>query len=273
MYRFVLRPRWLASHLLAVALVVVFVNLGFWQLGRHDDKIERNETIATRTGQDPAALRALLDETDDPSALRYRSAVVTGTYVTGHDILVDNRSNDGLPGAWVVTPLRLDDGSLVAVSRGFQGFDSGLIEPPPPPAGEVRVEGTVLNWDDGDCGVRTDDGGTPVGAACLNRSAVESAAGAPVGPVALQRTRSAPADAEVLVPVPLPELDAGPHRSYAAQWFIFAAIGTIGYPLILRRVAKDKAAEAHGVADPDVVGDLDAELADLIAQRDAGSTS
>src|SRR3546814_9032728 len=40
----------------------------------------------------------------------------------------------------------------------------------------------------------------------------------------------------LLVPVPAPPLDAGPHRSYAFQWFAFAAIVAIVYPLILRRV-------------------------------------
>ena len=32
MYRFLARPRWLAFHVLIVVLVVVMVNLGFWQL-------------------------------------------------------------------------------------------------------------------------------------------------------------------------------------------------------------------------------------------------
>ena len=52
-----------------------------------------------------------------------------------------------------------------------------------------------------------------------------------------------------LVPVPLPELESGPHRSYAVQWFIFATIGTIGYPLVLRKVASDKATEPAAVDD------------------------
>ncbi|MGK2930757.1 MAG: SURF1 family protein [Acidimicrobiales bacterium] len=251
MYRFALRPAWLLSHAFAVTLIVLFANLGLWQLDRHDQKVDQNETVANRTVEPAITVRQLLDDLDGQSVedLRYRPVTARGTYEDGADVLIDNRSYDGLPGAWVVTPLRLDDGSLVAVSRGFQGFDSGEIDPPPPPTGVVEVTGTALPWDERSCGIRTDDSGEPVGAACVREEAVEQAVGEPLLPVAIQRSSSAPVDAEVFVAVPLPELDDGPHRSYAVQWFIFATIGLIGYPLILRRVARDKARER--AADPD----------------------
>ena len=241
MHRFAFRPLWLVSHLFAASLVVLFISLGFWQLRRHDDKVERNATIVARSELPPAPVADLVAEEGDAESLRFRPAVVEGEFVPDADLLVDNRSLDGLPGAWVLTPVELADGSIVAVNRGFQGFDSGRIDPPPPPTGDVTVEGTLVPWADRGCGVRTDDAGTPVGAACLRRSAVEERVGRDVLPVVLQLDRSAPADADVLVPVPLPDLDAGPHRSYAVQWFIFATIGLVGYPLVLRRVARDRA--------------------------------
>ncbi len=267
MYRFALRPVWLLSHLFSLALVVAFVSLGFWQLDRHDQKVERNATITDRADQPAAPVDDVLadavrtgddDDENGVGDLRYRNATAVGTYVAGADVLIDNRSNDGLPGAWIVTPLRLEDGTTLAVSRGFQQFDSGVIDPPAPPAGRVEVTGTVLPWDTRNCGIRTDDADTPIGSACLRRDAVEGLLGGPVLPVVVQRVESNPVDADVLVPVPLPELSLGSHRSYAAQWFIFAAIGTIGYPLILRRVAREK---ANGLvpdgnrasADPDAV--------------------
>lgn len=240
MYRFAARPVWILSHLFALSLVVLFVNLGLWQLSRHDEKVERNATIEARVDLPVEPVGALLAGGDDPEELRYRSASASGSYVPESEVLVDNRSNEGLPGAWVLTPLRLDDGGLLVVSRGFQGFDSGVIDPVAAPSGAVQVVGTLVPWDTRDCGVRTDDTGAVAGAACLKQSAVEAAVGEPVLPVVLQQSGSRPADAEVLVPVPLPELDEGPHRSYAVQWFIFATIGAVGYPLILRRVARDR---------------------------------
>lgn len=259
MYRFALRPAWLLSHLFALGLVATFVALGFWQLSRHDERADRNATVEARSELPPAPVGTLVAGADDPEELRYRHATAEGRYVEGADVLIDNRSHEGLPGAWVVTPMRLADGTVLAVSRGFQGFDDGRIDPPPPPGGTVVVEGTVLPWDDRDCGVREDDAGVPVGAACLKRSAVEEAVGETVAPVVVQRRSSNPPDADVLVPVPPPELDAGPHRSYAVQWFIFATIGAVGYPLILRRVARDR---ARGSA-------LDIETVEVVSsQRD-----
>lgn len=237
MYRFALRPLWILSHLFALACVVAFVSLGLWQLDRHDQRAERNATIEARADLPAVPIAdALREAVDDREALRFRTVAASGTY-GGGDLLVDNRSKDGLPGAWVLTPLVLDDGTTLVVNRGFQFNDGGRVDPEPPPDGPVSVEGTVTTWEDDGCGVRRDDGGEPVGMACLRRSAAEEAFGGEVLPVVVQRQASDPPAADALAPVPLPELDAGPHRSYAVQWFIFAVLTAIVYVLILRRVA------------------------------------
>jgi cytochrome oxidase assembly protein ShyY1 len=44
-----------------------------------------------------------------------------------------------------------------------------------------------------------------------------------------------PTDATRPVRIPLPALDEGPHRSYAMQWFAFAAIALIGTLAVVRR--------------------------------------
>ncbi len=40
--------------------------------------------------------------------------------------------------------------------------------------------------------------------------------------------------------LPEPVLDEGPHFSYAVQWFIFSTIALVGYPLVLRRSARNR---------------------------------
>lgn len=237
MYRFALRPLWILSHLFALACVVAFVALGLWQLDRHDQRAERNATVAARADLTPVPVGDALAEADDPDALQFRTVSATGTYGDG-DLLVDNRSKDGLPGAWILTPLVLDDGTTLVVNRGFQFNDGGLVDPEPAPDGPVALEGTATAWDGEGCGVRRDDDGRPVGMACLRRSAAEEAFGGEVLPVVVQRQTSDPAATDALAPVPPPELEAGPHRSYAVQWFIFATLTAIVYVLILRRVAR-----------------------------------
>lgn len=245
MYRFALRPAWILSHVLVVLLIVALVSLGFWQLRRHDQRADRNALVEARAELPAVDVDTALGTVADPEDLRYRPITASGNFVRDANLLIDNRSADGLPGAWVMTPLRLDDGSLLAVSRGFLAFSGGELVPPPPPEGTVEVRGTALPWENG-CGVRTDDGQV-VGAACVDRSAMEQVVGGAVLPVALQQVASSATEDE-LGSVPLPELDAGPHRSYAVQWFIFATIGAVGYPLILRRVARDRA-RSHPVVD------------------------
>lgn len=242
MYRFALRPWWILSHIVVVAIAVLFINLGFWQLGRHDDRIAQNEAVEARTAQDPVPVTDLVRESDDPSQLRYRPVTARGEFVSGADLFVDNRSFEGHPGAWVVTPLRLDDGTVVAVSRGFLPAPAVAEGAPEAPAGTVEVTGTAIEWD-GDCGVRTDDADRPVGAACLSRDAVETLAAADLVDVAIQAVATSPADSSALYPVPLPDLDEGPHTSYAVQWFLFTLVGVVTYPLILRRVARHQTVE------------------------------
>jgi surfeit locus 1 family protein len=249
-YRFALRPLWILSHLFAVAVVVTFVLLGVWQLDRHDQRGERNATVEARADLPAVGVGDALAELDDPDQLRFRTVTATGSY-GDRDLLVDNRSKDGLPGAWVLTALQLDDGTTLVVNRGFQFNDDGTVEPAPAPTGDVSVEGTVTPWEDDGCGVRTDDGGSPVGMACLRRSAAEEAFGSEVLPIVVQSQVSEPPGSDLLAPVPAPELDAGPHRSYAVQWFIFAAIVAIVYPLILRR-------KAGGVGEQDPAPSVEA---------------
>ena len=43
-YRLALRPKWLLSHVLILLLIVVMINLGFWQLRRLDEKKTYNRS-------------------------------------------------------------------------------------------------------------------------------------------------------------------------------------------------------------------------------------
>jgi cytochrome oxidase assembly protein ShyY1 len=123
--RFLLRPRWLLSHLFVLLLVVTMVNLGFWQLRRLDEKRDRNALIEARADEPLTPVGDLLDPGDDATAVaraRHRAVTATGTYDDAATVTVRNRTQDGVPGAWLVTPLRLPGGERVGVIRGFVGL-------------------------------------------------------------------------------------------------------------------------------------------------------
>ena len=76
---------------------------------------------------------------------RFRQVTATGTYDDGATVVVRNRSQDGVAGAWLVTPLILDDGTQVGVLRGFValGGDGSAVQAAVPE--EVTVEGLVVD--------------------------------------------------------------------------------------------------------------------------------
>jgi cytochrome oxidase assembly protein ShyY1 len=281
--RFLLRPRWLLSHLLVLLLVVTMVNLGFWQLRRLDERRDRNALIESRAEQPVTPVDELIEPVSDAATVdgaRYRSVSATGGYDAGATVEVRNRTLDGAAGAWLVTPLRLGGGAQVGVIRGFVGFTpDGSVVDAPVPAGEVTVTGLVIDPDQLDGTAPRDvapllatDGMLPV--------LVRADASDPPEPNAAD-----PADPDPLaiLPVPPPELSDGPHLGYAVQWFIFSAIAVVGYPLVLRRVLTGRGREpdsgesergdaaaadaSAGAADrprADAPDDLDRELDDLL---------
>jgi surfeit locus 1 family protein len=114
-------PRWYWI-LLTAGVVVLFVNLGFWQWHRGEyrreiwQQFERADQPAIEA---PAAGLAGL-----PLFTRVR---VAGEFDAAHQFLLDNISHDGAPGYEVLTPLQLGDGSRVLVDRGWVPF-SGYRE-------------------------------------------------------------------------------------------------------------------------------------------------
>lgn len=250
-YTFARRPRWVLSHLLVLALIVGMIAAGLWQIDRHNQRASRNALIETRSAEAPVPLSSVVVPGSDPSVgttEQFRRVVVVGEYRPQDEVLVRNRTYDGAPGWWVLTPLVTDDGWAVAVNRGWIPLTFEDDAPRPgtePPAGRVEVTGTIqptrtaegFQIADPDEGVLTSLGRPDVGrlAAQLDYDLAPVVVRLDPGPAASGAPESLP------IPLDLPPLDAGPHASYAAQWFIFTAIALIGYPLVLRRVARGRA--------------------------------
>ena len=257
--RFLLRPRWLLSHLFVVLIVVTMVNLGFWQLRRLDERRDRNALIEARAEQPVTPVGDLLDPGDAPATVegvRHRSVTATGTYHDDATVAVRNRTQDGMAGAWLVTPLQLEGGERIGVIRGFVGLAAdGSVVDAPAPTGEVTVTGLVVDPDGLDGTAPRDVDPLLAAGGGILPALVRADESDPPEPNAADPTRPEPAS---ILPVPPPELSEGPHLGYAVQWFIFSAIAVIGYPLVLRRVAARRGKE---VDDRD---DLDRELDELL---------
>lgn len=253
-WHFARTPKWIVRHVLVVALVVSMVLLGLWQLRRLDEKRDHNALVESRQDQPSVPVAELVPANagvDDEAVddVLYRAVIATGTYLDDDTAVVENRTFNGAPGAWVLTPLQLDGGGVVVVNRGFIGFDrSGEIAPPPAPSGTVEVEGLVFpSQKRGSFGATDPDDVELDVLARVDLDRYEAQLDYDVLPAYVQRETSDPAEAaagegeQELVPLEGPDLDEGPHLGYAAQWFIFTTIAAGGYVLLLRRVAKDEA--------------------------------
>ena len=245
--RVLLKPKWIAGHLLVLTVVVLFVNLGLWQLDRHRWRVGVNADIAAGLAQPPVPL-AELGEGDRA----YRRVTVAGRYVPDADVLLSPRNERG-PGHHVLTPLRLEDASVaLVVDRGWVPYRFDV--PPVPgaevPDGVVELSGVLLPATEVDAKAFRDEEGRVLRVQAVDPAVVAPALGdGLIADVFLLLREQRPAPGSLPVPGPLPERDAGPHLSYAVQWFLFAAVGVAGYPLLLRRTVRDAADPSGENAD------------------------
>ena len=256
MYRFLLKPRWLVLHGLGVALAVLFVNFGVWQLHRLEQRKEQNALLETRLALEPEPLDKLLAETRPdapPSDLRssaYRPVTVTGRYDPANEVLLRGGGDyDGQPGYFVLTPLVLSDEEAVLVERGWVPFN---LETPPvqaalPPEGEVRLTGVVQPEQKRPTGLGSgltprDPPGKLAITAYVDTDRLEQQLPYTLLPLYVELTAQSPAQtSELPLPLKPPEFGDGPHLGYALQWFSFALIGVVGYVFVVRGVARTRA--------------------------------
>ena len=156
-------------------------------------------------------------------------------------MLVRNRTYNGIPGYFVLTPLVVPGGDAVIVNRGFVPLETSGNEPdvPTAPSGVVAVNGRVRSTQKrGLFGPRDPTEGTLTEVARADLARLQQQMPYHLLPVYIELETSDPSEARGITPVPLPELDDGPHLSYAIQWFMFSALAVIGWVLVVRKTAK-----------------------------------
>ncbi len=120
MLQMMLRPRWIAALIFALALAAGFAALGQWQLER---AIESGTAVEA-----PTETVLPLTQVAKPGGPLTSKAVgqlveFSGTVIAGDDQLLYDRLNDGKTGWWVVSHVNVDAGGgdtiALAVARGW----------------------------------------------------------------------------------------------------------------------------------------------------------
>lgn len=250
-YGFLVTPRWLLLHVLVAAIVVGMASAASWQLRRLDDKRDRNRLLDARAAEAVIDAPAELDPAaapDEVADLEWRTAEARGTYLPEEEVLVRSRSFDGAPGAWVLTPLRTAEGAALVVNRGWvpaSGHPS-LPAGAEPPTGEVVVRGLLVRGQvRGSFGPVDPPTGRLDTLARADLGRLQQQVADDLYPLYLQLQQQAPPPGDLPVPLPEPERDEGPHLSYAGQWALFTMVALVGYPLLIRRSAHQRAGAAR----------------------------
>ncbi|NUP68955.1 MAG: SURF1 family protein [Nonomuraea sp.] len=148
MLRTLFSPRVVGLHLLTIGVLIAFILLGRWQLGVFQDSGKPHVSVDPA----PVGVGALAPVGGQLTGeVVGRRVTAEGTYDAGRQLLVaDRRPDVDAPGGnvsrergyWVLTPLRLDDGTLVPVVRGWAAkADDPAVTAVPP--GRVTVAGRL----------------------------------------------------------------------------------------------------------------------------------
>jgi len=220
-------------------MAALFARLGVWQVHRLHERRALNAELVSRMSLAPTSVA---DLPADTALAAYRLVRLSGRYDFEHQIILTSRSRDGAPGVYIVTPLIPDSGgTAVLVNRGFvyspdaatisiptwrepeQATVEGYARPVPVRGGnDPRSQTNPMAWRELDSARIAESIPYPVARMyVVDLTPGDRSAGAP--------TR-----------LSVPSLDEGSHKSYAIQWFSFAAIALygVGYLIWLETTKK-----------------------------------
>jgi surfeit locus 1 family protein len=233
--------------IVSIVGAAIFSRLGVWQVSRLHQKQKLNAEMSARLAAAPVSIDSLSGPAD---SLRYRRARVSGVPDYAHEALLVQRTHEGSPGVFLVTPvITPGSDSATIVVRGWVYAPDGVRADP-------------ARWREGDR--LTLDGyldelpttgspdtipGQPLAVRRLERDDLARRAGRPVRAIYLwavsdsaKETGTTGPNRQAPARFTLPVLDEGPHRSYAIQWFAFALIALAGAVIVVRNDRRESVA-------------------------------
>jgi len=245
--------RWILATVLVAAAIALTVRLGFWQLDRLSQRRAFNARVTTQL-QAPVLLLSGDALHLDLISLEYRAVKVRGVYDFDQQIALRNQAWENQSGVHLITPLHIEGADqVVLVDRGwvpavdFTSTDWEAYDE----AGMVEVQGMIrAAQDKPDFGRRSDPlpgpGEPPLKLwNFVNVQAIAQQLPYPLLPVYIQQ---APRPSWIDLPYrtqPVLDLSEGPHQGYALQWFTFALLLLVGYPLFAMKRSKSSPTSAE----------------------------
>lgn len=244
MFKLMFSRKWLVATILVIIAMAVMVRLGKWQLDRLAQRQAFNARVQAQIDAPPVTLQGDTIQRADLTSMEYRKIRLTGKYDNSQEIAIRNQTLNGQWGVDLITPLQIDGSdTYILVNRGWipgdeysSGNWSKFDE-----NGQVTVEGIIrYSQDKADFGFRRDPipkpGDPPLKTwNFVNIPGLSQQIPYHLLPVYVQQ---APDPGWTGLPIrtqPTLDLSEGPHMSYALQWFSFAIILGVGYPIFIRK--------------------------------------
>jgi surfeit locus 1 family protein len=235
--------QWWKTTLLVILAVLVMVRLGIWQLDRLAQRKAFNTRVEAQLAEPPLNLTSKNLDLDLYN-MEYRDAIVSGKYDHENQVVLRNQDWQGRLGVHLLTPLVIDGSQqAVLVDRGwipYEDFTAGKLAQYDQP-GVVELKGAIRRSQTKPLiGGQEDQipgpGGPPLMAwHWININGISGQMLYDLLPVYLHNS-----PVPMIEELPLRsqqelELTEGSHLGYAFQWFTFAAILGIGYPIYIRK--------------------------------------
>lgn len=137
-YRF--RPALLPT-IAVLALLPLFLHLSAWQEGKAHSKILAQNLYKAHAQEPYGSLPSTLHFED-----RFRRVILRGQFVPEGAFLLDNQLHQGQAGFHHLVPMRLDEGRLILINRGWLPFsgDRQKLPEPTTPSGSVVLRGEIV---------------------------------------------------------------------------------------------------------------------------------
>ena len=227
---------WIFS-ILWLAVLVVMLWAGFWQLGRAEEKNEINQRMVDGYHHMPTSLN------DWQQLKAFDQVGVVGEFAKTH-LLLDNQIIEGQVGYFVFTAFETEQGLWLLINRGWHAGETAKLDVT---SERIQIKGLVGDWP---------RPGIQLGEQAVMDQAVQHVTYLPQEQVfSMLKTRLCQQVADnkcIILPVvlklspeaefgyirkwSLPRMTAEKHQAYAIQWFTMSLVLCLVYAIFLKKL-------------------------------------
>ncbi len=245
--------RWWWATLLVIAMVALFIRLGFWQLDRLAQRRAFNARVAAQWQKTPFDI-VKNDVPADLSGMEYRRVAATGNFDYSRQIVLKEQLRNDSPGVILITPLVFGKDRAVLVARGWVPYNQSDPKFWPQfeePAGSPVI-GLIQKSQKLPSGQEPSIPATPqTGWFYINIKAIQPQMPYQLLPFFILQLPEPDRPYNKLPARDDPiTLDEGPHFGYAIQWYTFAVVLGIGYLFFIHYDEKRRQQQSDDITVP-----------------------